>query len=144
MSVSSVWQPWKTDKNQWSYRCPPFPPGYLPTTFVDPCLKKLVESGFITKNSDVNQQTYKDTLHAWRAPSGLKIQSTKHYHAHQTMKKTSQLLGALLYNHSLPVNLGMLHGHSDCHGAHMRHNNYADQHSTSPVMHSKKLMFHCI
>ncbi|KAG5730347.1 hypothetical protein E4T56_gene11740 [Termitomyces sp. T112] len=59
----------------------PFPSGYLPSTFVDPRLDLLVTLGFISKQGDVDKQTVKDAVRAWRAPAGQLVQRTKQYHA---------------------------------------------------------------
>ncbi|KAG6893837.1 hypothetical protein C0992_008485 [Termitomyces sp. T32_za158] len=130
----------KNKKGEWMYKVKAYPPGFLPTTFADPRLQKLVDIGFITENGEVDQQTYKDTLRAWRAPSGQKVQSTKHYHARQAQRKVNQLPGALPYNYAIAANPAALRGYvgrrSDRDGAYIARASKLDRRSASPVARS--------
>lgn len=53
------------EKKSWEKINTPFPKGYLPSTFSDPCLEVLVTLGFITKQRNVDKQTVEDTVQAW-------------------------------------------------------------------------------
>ncbi|KAG5349276.1 hypothetical protein C0989_004868 [Termitomyces sp. Mn162] len=54
----------------WSKVKNPFPPGLLPTTYIDLRLDLLATLGFIMKQGNVDKQTVEDAVRAWRAPSG--------------------------------------------------------------------------
>ncbi|KAG5335679.1 hypothetical protein C0989_000752, partial [Termitomyces sp. Mn162] len=68
----------------WSKVKTPFPTGFLPTAFVDPCLDLLTTLRFITKQGNVDEQTVEDAVWAWRAPSSERVQRTKQFHAQQS------------------------------------------------------------
>ncbi|KAG6887482.1 hypothetical protein C0995_014926 [Termitomyces sp. Mi166 len=71
------------DADEWSRVNTPFPNGYLPSTYVDPCFDLLVTLGFIFKQENVNKQTVEDAVCAWCAPSSQRVQHTKQFHAQQ-------------------------------------------------------------
>ncbi|KNZ79068.1 hypothetical protein J132_04768 [Termitomyces sp. J132] len=53
----------------WSKVKNPFPPGLLPTAYINPHLDLLTTLGFVTKQGNVDKQTVKDAMQAWQAPS---------------------------------------------------------------------------
>ena len=59
--------------NHWSKVNQPFPNGYLPSTYLNPCLDILVTLGFISNQENVDRWTVEDAVHVWHAPSSQQV-----------------------------------------------------------------------